>query len=66
VLENMGKGCKTCVDSPDGGIRMDSERITVGSPAPDFTLPAADGRSVHLGDFREKQRLVVFFMRAFG
>jgi peroxiredoxin Q/BCP len=45
---------------------MDSERITVGSPAPDFTLPAADGQSVRLADFREKQRLIVFFMRAFN
>jgi peroxiredoxin Q/BCP len=35
--------------------------IAVGERAPDFTLPAADGRSVSLADFRGKKTVVLFF-----
>jgi peroxiredoxin Q/BCP len=35
--------------------------IATGDQAPDFTLPAADGRSVSLADFRGKKAVVLFF-----
>ena len=35
--------------------------IGVGERAPDFTLPAGDGRSVSLADFRGKKAVVLFF-----
>ncbi len=35
--------------------------IGTGDQAPDFTLPAADGRSVSLADFRGKKAVVLFF-----
>jgi peroxiredoxin Q/BCP len=35
--------------------------IAVGQRAPDFTLPAGDGRSVSLADFRGKKVVVLFF-----
>jgi peroxiredoxin Q/BCP len=35
--------------------------IAAGERAPNFTLPAADGRSVSLADFRGKKVVVVFF-----
>jgi peroxiredoxin Q/BCP len=35
--------------------------IATGQRAPDFTLPAADGKSVSLADFRGKKSVVVFF-----
>jgi peroxiredoxin Q/BCP len=35
--------------------------IAVGERAPDFTLPAGDGRSVSLADFRGKKVVVLFF-----
>ena len=35
--------------------------IAVGERAPDFTLPAGDGRSVSLADFRGKKVTVLFF-----
>ncbi len=40
-----------------------ADDLNVGSPAPDFTLPAADGRSVRLADYRNKARVVLFFVR---
>jgi peroxiredoxin Q/BCP len=35
--------------------------IAVGQRAPDFTLPAGDGRTVSLADFRGKKVVVLFF-----
>jgi hypothetical protein len=44
---------------------VDSETIPVGSEAPDFTLPAIDGREVSLSDYRGRPVLLVF-LRGFG
>jgi peroxiredoxin len=35
--------------------------LAIGDKAPDFTLPATDGRTCGLDDFRDAQVLVVFF-----
>lgn len=35
--------------------------LQLGDPAPDFTLPATDGRAYRLKDFRNDRVLVVFF-----
>jgi thioredoxin-dependent peroxiredoxin len=40
-----------------------TERLAPGDPAPDFTLPDADGRPVSLSDFRGR-RVVVYFYPA--
>lgn len=40
-------------------------RLAAGDPAPDFTLPDADGRSVSLSDYRGR-RVVVYFYPAAG
>jgi peroxiredoxin len=34
--------------------------LTVGSPAPELTLPSLDAEKISLGDFRGK-RLLLFF-----
>jgi peroxiredoxin Q/BCP len=39
---------------------VESETITVGEPAPDFTLPAIDGSSVSLSGLRGRPVLLVF------
>ncbi len=40
--------------------------LTVGDPAPDFTLQASDGKTYRLSDFRGKQAVVIaWFPRAF-
>ncbi len=40
---------------------MSSKTLKVGDVAPDFTLPAQDGRSVRLSDFRGNKPVVVYF-----
>ncbi|MBI4320760.1 MAG: redoxin domain-containing protein [Chloroflexi bacterium] len=35
--------------------------VDVGQKAPDFSLPATGGRRVHLGDFKGKKNVVLFF-----
>ena len=39
--------------------------VPVGSVAVDFTLPAVDGTSVSLGDYRGKRCVVLVFLRGF-
>ena len=42
-----------------------TERLQAGDPAPDFTLPDADGKPVSLADYRGR-RVVVYFYPAAG
>ena len=42
-----------------------TERLQPGTPAPDFTLPDADGKPVSLSDFRGR-RVIVYFYPAAG
>ena len=42
---------------------MTAKRLVPGDPAPDFTLPDADGRPVALSSFRG-QRVIVYFYPA--
>ena len=35
--------------------------LPIGTPAPDFSLQANGGRTVHLADFRGKKTVVVYF-----
>jgi peroxiredoxin Q/BCP len=40
--------------------------LKVGDMAPDFTLPASDGKTYHLADFKGKKAVVVaWFPKAF-
>jgi peroxiredoxin Q/BCP len=41
-----------------------TERLTAGDPAPDFTLPDADGTPVSLVDFRGRRVIVYFYPAA--
>ena len=47
-------------------LNASAEPLSVGDPAPDFTLAASDGNTYSLSDFRGKQAVVVaWFPRAF-
>jgi peroxiredoxin Q/BCP len=39
-------------------------RLSAGDPAPDFTLPSDDGRTVSLADFRGRKTIVYFYPAA--
>lgn len=43
-------------------VRTASTMLTLGTPAPDFTLPNVDGRLVSLSDFEGAPALLVVFM----
>jgi peroxiredoxin Q/BCP len=45
---------------------LTSTTLKVGDPAPDFQLPASDGRTYSLADYRSKQAVVLaWFPKAF-
>lgn len=43
-------------------VRTASTMLPLGSPAPDFSLPNVDGKTVSLADFQGKNGLLVVFM----
>ena len=43
-----------------------SMQITIGSPAPEFRLPASNGTDLNLADYRSKNNVVLFFVREFN
>ena len=50
---------------PGSVLRMSSEvRLKAGDPAPEFTLPDADGKPVSLKDFRGRRVIVYFYPAA--
>ncbi|KSZ59849.1 peroxiredoxin [Rhodococcus pyridinivorans KG-16] len=42
----------------------ENSRLTPGDPAPDFTLPDADGNEVSLSDYRGRKVIVYFYPAA--
>ena len=42
----------------------DNVRLSAGDPAPDFTLPGADGKPVALSDYRGRSVVVYFYPAA--
>jgi len=48
------------------GAMAQTTELKVGDPAPDFTLPASDGKTYKLSDFKGKQAVVLaWFPKAF-
>jgi peroxiredoxin len=42
-------------------LSKDNSKLRLGDPAPDFHLPAVDGKKYSLDSFKDKKILVVFF-----
>lgn len=48
------------------GAMAQTTELKVGDPAPDFTLPASDGKTYTLSEFKGKQAVVLaWFPKAF-
>jgi peroxiredoxin len=45
---------------------VEPERVRVGAEAPDFSLESPGRGSVRLGDYRDRDQVILVFMRAFG
>ncbi len=54
------------IDEIGGHLMDQSVELSVGSPAPDFRLPASTGGQVGLADYRGKSRVILFFVREFN
>lgn len=49
-----------------GAGQLAAEELKPGNPAPEFSLPASDGKTYRLADFRDKQMVVIaWFPKAF-
>jgi peroxiredoxin len=40
--------------------------LSIGSPAPEFNLPASSGADIALSNFRTKSNVYLFFVREFN
>jgi len=40
--------------------------LSVGSPAPEFRLPASSGGEIGLADFKNKASVILFFVREYN
>jgi hypothetical protein len=53
----------------EGGQSMEAKEtpvVEIGSPVPDFQLPAHMGKTVDVRAYREHSKLVLFFVREFN
>ncbi len=43
----------------------DNPDVSTGSRAPDFSLPASNGRNISMADYLTKKNVYLFFVREF-
>jgi peroxiredoxin len=45
---------------------VEPRRVPIGAEAPDFSLESPGRGNVRLGDYRNRDQVILVFMRAFG
>jgi len=40
--------------------------VEIGSPIPEFQLPASTGKDIGAGEYKDRSNLVLFFVREFN
>jgi peroxiredoxin len=45
---------------------IDDPEVSIGSLAPEFSLPASNGSEIALANFRSKNNVYLFFVREFN
>ena len=51
----------SAMQAPAGFSDVEGVKLQVGKPAPDFSLPSMDGRTVKLSEFRESAVMLIFY-----
>jgi peroxiredoxin Q/BCP len=65
-MRNVFLVCAALLIAAAVGAQTPAPELKVGDPAPDFALPASDGNTYKLADFKGKQAVVVaWFPKAF-
>jgi peroxiredoxin Q/BCP len=64
-VRNTVAGCRSRpIRAVPSDLVTDNVRLSPGDPAPDFTLPNADGKPVSLSDYRGRSVVVYFYPAA--
>ena len=66
LLAVVATGCTPAAQEPLSRSQQTPASLRVGDPAPLFTLPASDGSTVALSQYRGEAPVLLYFHMAYG